>query len=216
MPEGSQTGHEASLGLRPFGLILAGGRSRRMGGGHKTLARVAGRTILERIMERLAPQCGGLAINANDPSHWSAHPFPVLSDPLGSGLGPLAGVLAGLRYLADSLEPHRLLVTVAGDLPFLPYDLVERLMSARTSADAVTACAASAGRQHPTVALWPVWLRRDLELALSSGDLSVSAFQARHRHAAVSWTAGHIDPFFNVNTPEDLALADQLAHACGS
>lgn len=213
-PDGA--GSEANLGLRPFGLILAGGRSRRMGGGHKTLERVAGRTILDRIVECLAPQCDGLAINAREPSRWSAFAGKVLADTVEGDLGPLAGVLAGLEHLDSGTEPQRLLLTVAGDLPFLPRDLALRLASARTKLGATTACAASGGRHHPTVALWPVSLRGDLERALERRDLSVAGFQDRCRHAVESWTIGPVDPFFNVNTPEDLAQADRLARASGS
>lgn len=182
-----------------------------MGGGYKTMERVGEQTILDRIIDRLTPQCDGLAINARDASPWSDFAGPVIADTVAGDLGPLAGVLAGLQHLERSSAPQRLLLTVASDLPFLPSDLADRLTSTRLNQGATTACAASGGRRHHTVALWPVSLRGDLERALKGDGLSVAAFQDRGRHAVACWTSGAIDPFFNVNTPEDLAEANRRA-----
>ena len=189
-----------------LGLILAGGRARRMGGGDKPLLRLGGRTLLERVVERLAPQCGaGLALSANgDPARFGAFPGPVLPDPLPGQPGPLAGILAGLEHAAALGVAD--VVSVSGDAPFLPGDLVARLREARGGAP--VAIAASGSREHYTIALWPAHLRGPLRAYLAGGERRVGGFIARHGARAASWPAQPVDPFLNVNTPEDLASAE--------
>jgi molybdopterin-guanine dinucleotide biosynthesis protein A len=191
-----------------LGLILAGGQARRMGGGDKPLLRLGGRTLLERVVERLGPQCGaGLALSANgDPARFSGFPGPVLPDPLPGQPGPLAGILAGLEHAAA--QGLARVVSVSGDAPFLPGDLVARLQAA--APEAGIALAASDERQHFTIALWPTALRGDLRDYLERGERRVGGFIARHARRAVSWPVAPVDPFLNVNTPEDLAAAAAL------
>lgn len=195
-----------------LGLVLAGGLGRRMGGADKPLLRLGGRTLLERVVERLAPQCpDGLALSANgDPSRFAPFPGPVLPDGVPGHPGPLAGILAGLDFFASrssSEDGH--VLSVPGDAPFLPPDLAARLVAARGEAGAAIALAASGGREHYTVALWPVSLRADLRRALAERDeRRVGAFIARHGAAVAAWPTGPVDPFLNVNTPEDLAAAE--------
>jgi molybdenum cofactor guanylyltransferase len=192
-----------------LGLILAGGQARRMGGGDKPLLRLGGRTLLERVVARLGPQCGaGLALSANgDPARFDGFPGPVLPDALPDWPGPLAGILAGLDHAA-ALGIARV-VSVSGDAPFLPEDLVARLRMAGPGSG--IALAASGARQHFTIALWPADLRDDLRAYLERGERRVGAFIARHAPALVSWPAEPVDPFLNVNTPEDLAAAEMAA-----
>ena len=189
------------------GVILAGGLARRMGGGDKALRCVGGQSVLDRLIARLAPQVAFLAINANgDPTRFAATGLPVIADGVPGHPGPLAGVLAGLDWAAGLGFAE--VVTVPGDAPFLPHDLVVRLQQARRAT--AIACAASGGRVHPVVALWPITLRVALRAALESGLRKVESFAAAQGLVTCEWPADPIDPFFNVNTPEDLAEADRL------
>lgn len=194
-----------------IGVILAGGLARRMGGGDKPLVEIAGRPILAHVIERLAPQCGLLAINANgDPARFARFGLPVVADGVEGFAGPLAGVLAGMDFGAAEGAAH--VLTAPGDTPFLPADLLSRLQEARMRTGAEIAVAASQKRAHHAVALWPVGLRADLRRALVEEDeRKVSAFIARFSNVTVDWPAEPYDPFFNVNTPEDLARAEAIA-----
>ncbi|CAM5771197.1 molybdenum cofactor guanylyltransferase MobA [Bosea minatitlanensis] len=193
------------------GLVLAGGLSRRMGGGDKPLRMLAGRPILAHVVERLRGQCDGLLINANgDPARFAAYGLPVLADTVPGFAGPLAGILAGLDWLAAARPGAGWLVSVAADTPFAPNDLVARLHAARAAAGTALACAASAGRRHHAIGLWPVELRHDLRAALASGERRLGRWTEKHGVAVAEWPAEPVDPFFNINTPEELAEADGL------
>lgn len=196
-----------------LGLILAGGLGRRMGGVDKPLLELGGRTLLARVVERLGPQCpAGLALSANgDPERFAGFPGAVVPDPVPGRPGPLAGLLAGLDFAAAHHPVVTHVLSVPGDAPFLPGDLAARLGSALKGAP--IALAASGGREHYTVALWPVGLRDDLRRALCERDeRRVGAFIARHGAAVVEWPVETVDPFLNVNTPGDLAAAAELTH----
>jgi molybdopterin-guanine dinucleotide biosynthesis protein A len=194
----------------PLGLILAGGRATRMGGGDKGLLRLGGRTLLERVVDRVSPQVEGLALNANgDPARFARFGLPVLADPLPGFPGPLAGVLAGLDWAAA--QGANDVVSVAADTPFFPPDLVPRLLMARDEAAVPIALAATPGpERHPTFGLWPVALRDDLRAALEGGLRKVVDWTDRHGAASAVFPVGGYDPFFNVNTPEDLAKAEAM------
>lgn len=195
---------------RLLGLILAGGLGRRMGGLDKPLLTLGGQPILARIAQRLAPQCdGGVALSANgDVSRFSTvFAGPVLPDPMPGRPGPLAGILAGLDHAAASGHVRHVL-SVPGDAPFLPEDLAERLSAAR--GERPIAVAASGGREHYTVALWPVAIRDDLRAWLAAGERRVGAFIARHGASVVEWPAEPADPFLNLNAPEDVLRAEDI------
>ncbi len=194
------------------GAILAGGLARRLGGGDKTLRQVGGHTVLERLIERLRPGVARLIINVNeDPARFAAHGLPIVPDTLPDHPGPLAGVLAALDWTAASEPSIAWVVTVPGDAPFLPKDLVARLHEARLREGARLAYAGSAGRTHPVVGLWPVSIRDDLRHVLTvRGIRRIDRFTEPYPRAVVEWNATPVDPFFNVNTPEDLAEADRL------
>ena len=192
----------------PLGVILAGGLARRMGGGDKGLLSLGGRTILSRVIDRLSPQVAGLALNANgDPARFAGYGLPVVADGIDGFVGPLAGVLAGLDWAAG--EGADTIVTAAADTPFFPEDLAPRLLLAAEEAGTPIALVATAGR-HPTFGLWPVALRDDLRAALEAGTRKVVAWTDRHGAATATFPDTPFDPFFNVNTPEDLARAEAL------
>ena len=193
------------------GLLLAGGVSRRLGGGAQCLRPLAGRTILDRIVERVRPQVARLVLNANgDPARFAAYDLPVVADSVEGFAGPLAGVLAGLDWAAANAPDCPWVASVPTDAPFLPADLVARLRAA-TEEGADMACAASAGQSHPVVGLWPVRLREDLRHALTIEQIhKVDVWTARYRLASVDFPIAGTDPFFNTNRPEDLAEAERL------
>ncbi len=195
-----------------LGLLLAGGLARRMGGGDKPLRTIAGRSILAHVIERLAPQCDGLVINANgDPARFADYGLPVVADSVPDFAGPLAGILAGLDWMAAHRPQTEWLVSVAADTPFIPRDLVPRLHEAREEQGVPLACAASGGWTHPVIGLWPVSLRDDLRRALTVEDeRKIDRWTARHGCASAEWPVEPVDPFFNANRPEDLDEAERL------
>jgi molybdenum cofactor guanylyltransferase len=196
-----------------LGVVLAGGLARRMGGADKAHIRIGGRTILERVVERLRPQCAALILNANDaPERFADTGLPVVPDSVADYPGPLAGILAGLDWAAERSLEIEWVVSVPSDCPFLPRDLVANLHDARVAASAQLACARSGERRHPVVALWPVSLRRDLQRAITGeGARKVDNWIARFTIGFADWPAAPVDPFFNVNTPGDIAEAERLA-----
>jgi molybdenum cofactor guanylyltransferase len=196
-----------------LGVVLAGGLARRMGGADKAHIRIGGRTIVERVVERLRPQCAALILNANDaPERFADTGLPVVPDSVPDYPGPLAGILAGLDWAAERSLEIEWVVSVPSDCPFLPRDLVANLHDARVAASAQLACARSGERRHPVVALWPVSLRRDLQRAITGeGARKVDNWIARFTIGFADWPAAPVDPFFNVNTPGDIAEAERLA-----
>jgi molybdopterin-guanine dinucleotide biosynthesis protein A len=193
--------------------LLAGGLARRMGGGDKPMRRIGGRTILDRVIARLRPQCDELILNANgDPARFADFGLTVVPDSVADFPGPLAGILAALDWAAANRPGTRLVLSVAADCPFLPRDLVVRLTEALVSEHAQLAVAASGGQSHPVVGLWEVALRDELRHALVQEDVrKIDRWTARYRLATVTWPTVPLDPFFNANTMDDIAEADRLA-----
>ena len=201
-----------------LGLVLAGGLARRMGGGDKALIDIGGQTILDRVLEILKPQCACILLNANgDPSRFARFGLPVEPDEIPDFAGPLAGILTGLDWMAAHRPDLEWMLSVPGDCPFLPADLVDRLHQVRTEAGMPLACARSGDWRHPVVGLWNVALREDLRHALVDEGLhKIEVWTARHGVAIAEWPDQPVDPFFNVNTPEDRERASQLARQlCG-
>ncbi|RVD70897.1 MAG: molybdenum cofactor guanylyltransferase MobA [Mesorhizobium sp.] len=196
------------------GIILAGGQSRRMGGGDKTLLVLGGRSLLDHVVARLVPQVGPLALSANgDPARFARFGLPVLADTVEGYAGPLAGILTGIEWASIACDA---VVTVAGDTPFFPKDLIERLATAAATKPGAVTVASSGGRRHPTFALWPLGLHDALRRFLVDEDnRRVSAFIDRHDVVDVEFPmlasgGQQIDPFFNINMPDDLAIAERL------
>lgn len=204
--------------LSPLGVILAGGRSERMGGREKAMLSLGRRPMIAHVVERLAGQVERIVINANgDPARFRGFGLPVIADTLEGLLGPLAGLLAGMEYSLKAMGGADI-VTVAADTPFFPADLVARLAAARREADVPLALAASESGTHHTIGLLSIALMGDLAATLKAGHRKAGDWTARHRPAIVKFdtiVAGgrHIDPFFNVNRPEDLARAEEYAEA---
>ena len=196
-----------------IGVILAGGRAERLGGGDKSLRAVGGKAILARVIERVRPQVDDLVLNANgDPARFAALGLPVVPDSIPDFAGPLAGVLAGLDWAATHHPQVHYIVTVPADGPFVPRDLVRHLADTLATEDAELVTAASGGQTYPVVGLWPVTLRTALHDALTKeGVRKVDAWTRRFRRAIATFPGEPVDPFFNANTPEQLAEAERLA-----
>jgi molybdenum cofactor guanylyltransferase len=194
------------------GLLLAGGQSRRMGGGDKSLRLLGRQTLLDRVIDRVRPQVAALVLNANgDPVRFARFGLPVVTDSIADFAGPLAGVLAGLDWTAANRPDCKFVVSLATDAPFLPADLVARLVDGMAAQGADLACAASGGQLHPVIGLWPVRLREELRHALAAERIrKVDVWTARYRLAAVDFPITGADPFFNANRPEDLDRAAAL------
>ncbi|MGA2288651.1 molybdenum cofactor guanylyltransferase MobA [Bradyrhizobium sp.] len=199
------------------GVLLAGGLARRMGGGDKPMRQIGGRTILERVIARLAPQCDGLILNANgDPARFARFGLPVIADTVENFPGPLAGILAALDWAAAARPEVEWVLSAAADCPFLPRDLVARLQRARVNEKAELAVAASDGQSHPVIGLWRVDLRAALRHALVVEDIRrIDRWTARYRLATVEWPVDPLDPFFNANTMDDIEAAERLAELDG-
>jgi molybdopterin-guanine dinucleotide biosynthesis protein A len=195
--------------VRPVGVLLAGGLARRMGGGDKPLRMLQDRPLLDHVIAAVAPQCAALVLNANgDASRFAPWGLPVVADTLPDHPGPLAGVLAGMRWAALHHPAATDVLSVPTDTPFLPRDLAARLMAGRGAS--ALACATSFGRTHPVAGLWPVALADALEAWLREGGRRADRWTALHGVAEVDFSATP-DPFFNVNSPGQLAEAEALA-----
>jgi molybdopterin-guanine dinucleotide biosynthesis protein A len=198
---------------KTLGLVLAGGLARRMGGGDKARIKIGGVTILQRVIACLTPQCSRVILNANgDPARFADTGLPVIADSVPHFAGPLAGILAGLDWAAANAPQCEWLASAPGDCPFLPDNLVARLHEARVAAATPLVCARSGEWRHPVVGLWPLTLRDELRRALVEEGLhKIEIWTARHGVAIADWPAEPIDPFFNVNMPEDARRAEALA-----
>ena len=197
-----------------LGVILAGGLASRMGGGDKSLKSLGEKTILETVMDRLSPQVKTIVLNANgDPMRFSKFEIPVIQDQTNEFLGPLAGILSGLDWASENGFSQ--IVTVAADTPFFPMTLVKTLNKALLNSVSQIALAATSKKdskriiRHPTFGLWPVSLRNDLRNALDLGVRKVVQWTETHEHVDVIFKIEGSDPFFNVNTYEDLDIAKQ-------
>lgn len=189
-------------------VILAGGQGRRLGGSEKALVEINGQRLIDRLLERIRPQCPTLAISLRSLKPWAdQYGMPILVDRPTAECGPLGGICAALNW-AQSLDPEPdWVVTVPVDLPFLPPTLIQKLTASKTDI-----CIATSGDQtHYTVAAWRPKLVEPLEQALRSGAVAVKDFQSQCSSVAIEWPVEDIDPFFNVNTPENIEQAELYA-----
>jgi len=197
-----------------YGLILAGGKARRMGGGDKALMKLAGRPLLQHAIERARPQVRDLIINANgDGARFDAFGLPVVPDVIDGYAGPLAGVLTGLEWVAENAPDCSWLATFATDAPFFPDDMVERMLECIEREKADMACAIRNGRTHPVFALWPLALKDDLRRAMVDEDMrKVDQWTSRYHivHVEFADATRGMDPFFNINVAEQLAEAEHF------
>ena len=201
-----------------IGVLLAGGRASRLEGGDKCLLELGRKKLLAWTIERLRPQVGALVLNANgDPGRFASFGLPVIADyaspKIGDFAGPLAGVLAGMTYALAKTPEATGVLTAPTDTPFLPLNLVARLVTA--SAGKQLAVARSATGIHPVVGLWPLALAEDLRRDLEAGQRKVVDWVKAQGAVEVDFPEERIggrsfDPFFNINRPEDLAEAEAL------
>ncbi|PPR60806.1 MAG: Molybdenum cofactor guanylyltransferase [Alphaproteobacteria bacterium MarineAlpha4_Bin2] len=200
------------MGREISAVLLAGGQARRMGGGDKCLRLLGGRTILERVIERVCPQVASLVLNANgDPKRFGKFGLPVAGDIVDGFAGPLSGILTGLRWTLKNADNCEWMVSIPTDAPFIPKDLVASLMAEITQKKADIACAVSGGRTHPVVGLWPVRLADALERALIDENMrKIDHWTARYCVIEVDFPIENVDPFFNANRPEDVLEAERL------
>ena len=199
------------------GVLLAGGLARRMGGGDKCLRTLGGETLLARVIARVRSQVGDLILNANgDPARFADYGLPVVADAVSGHAGPLAGVLTGLEWARAHRPQAGWIATFPTDAPFLPPDLVARFGAAIEAEGAELACAASGGRTHPVIGLWPVALAAALREAMEEEEMrKIDRWTARYRLAEVAYPAEPMDPFFNANRPDDLADAETWLATAG-
>jgi len=203
------------------GVILAGGLGRRMGGGDKPLMTIGGRPMLDRVVERLTPQVDKVVLNANgDPARFAGYGLPVVPDSIQGFAGPLAGLHAGMRWAEKNMPQARFIVSAAADTPFFPENLVPRLTACGADAEDTIALAASPAGTHPVFGRWPVAVADDLEAFLKTGESGkILVFADRYIRLNVPFeeialsNGGTVDPFFNVNTPEEAARAEEIAAA---
>lgn len=194
------------------GVLLAGGQSRRMGGGDKCLQILGGEPILSRVIARASCQVETVLLNVNgDPNRFASFGLPVVADVVEGSQGPLAGILTGLEWASANIVGAQYIVTFPVDAPFFPLDLVSRFEAAIKGSTSRLACASSAGRAHPVFGLWPLSLANDLRKALVEENMrKIDAWTARHDLVEVSFPAEPFDPFFNLNRPDDLIKAEQV------
>jgi molybdopterin-guanine dinucleotide biosynthesis protein A len=188
------------------GVVLAGGRSRRMGGGDKALIDVDGQTLLGRVIERVHPQVVSLVLSVNgNPQRFTRFGLPILPDVIEGNAGPLAGILSALEWVRRSLPDIRWMASVAVDTPLVPEDFVARLLSSVSQEEAEIGCAVSGAKRHPVLGLWPVGLAGELRTAMVvDGIRKVDQWTARYKVADVCWPIEAGDPFLNVNAPDDI------------
>ena len=197
------------------GLLLAGGQSRRMGGGDKCMQLLGGVTLLARVIDVARPQVDELILNANgDPARFKEYGLPVVGDVVDGFAGPLAGILTGLEWSRDNRPACSWVASFACDAPFAPNDLISRLSGAIEDQNGELGCASSNGRDQPVIGLWPVALAAELRTALVDEDIrKVDVWTARYRLGRANWAIDPVDPFLNVNRPEDLARAEDVLYS---
>jgi molybdopterin-guanine dinucleotide biosynthesis protein A len=194
-------------------VVLAGGQATRLGGGDKCRRLISGTSIIDRVIAALRPQTNLLLLSANGPpERFSDLGLTVIGDGETELQGPLGGLLSAMSWIAENAPSITGLVSAPADSPFLPADLVDRLQAAATQGPGEIAMASSGGRKHPVAALWPLGLRDALAETLAApGSRSVLKFANRFKVVTEEFSVDPVDPFFNVNTPEDLAAAEKLA-----
>ncbi|NQV98086.1 MAG: molybdenum cofactor guanylyltransferase MobA [Rhodospirillales bacterium] len=204
--------------INVVGVLLAGGLSRRMGGGDKNLLQLAGQSILSRTIARVTPQVSTLILNANgDAGRFASYGLPVVGDVIDGFAGPLAGILTGLEWASANRPDCQWIATFPTDAPFLPENLVAKLMQAVAAEGADMACATSNNRTHPPIAVWPVRLKNELRQAMVDEDMrKIDLWTGRYSTAHVAFDDPDMDPFFNINRPENLDEAERYLAQSGS
>ncbi|MDB4128046.1 molybdenum cofactor guanylyltransferase MobA [Hyphomicrobiales bacterium] len=194
-------------------LLLAGGQSRRLGGGDKCLKILEKEVILDKILKKILPQNKSIILNANgDPNRFSKYSFPIVKDTIEGHLGPLVGVLSGMEWAKENQKNKKYIVSIATDTPFFPNNIVNKLYNTLKNRPEKIICASWQGRANPVFAIWPISLSHNLRADILSGARKIDSWTAKYGIYAVNFISPN-DPFFNINTPEDLKLADQIMRA---
>jgi len=195
------------------GIILAGGLARRMGGGDKCLLPLAGKTLLQRTVDRAQPQVEQLLLNANGSSlRFARTRLPVIADTYANNLGPLAGIHTGFTWMETKAPNAAWLVSFASDTPFFPTNLVEALLDGAKTSSSKLVVAVSKSRVHPVFALWHISLKTKIEAQLATGEVPrLQEWMTAQNPAQVEFNADAYDPFFNINTPQDLYAAEPMS-----
>jgi molybdopterin-guanine dinucleotide biosynthesis protein A len=194
------------------GVILAGGQSRRFGGGDKFLKTLNGTPLIDHVVERVRSQTDGLIINSNSEAVlFESFDLPVVADTIQGYAGPLAGILTGMEWVKENAPAHEWMITFPSDGPFIPLDCAQKMLLCAESDKVEIVCAASGGRTHPVCALWHIDLAQDLRRAMQEEEMrKIDLWTARHKLSVLEFSDQPHDPFFNINRPEDLARAEQI------
>jgi molybdenum cofactor guanylyltransferase len=191
-------------------ILLAGGQSRRLGGGDKCLISLEKEIILDKILKKILPQNKSIILNANgDPDRFSKYSFPIIQDTMDGYLGPLVGILSGMEWVRKNQKNKKYIVSIATDTPFFPYNLVEKLYSTVVARPEKIICASWQGRKNPIFAIWPISLSDDLRKDILLGSRKIDSWTSKYGVYAINFVSPN-DPFFNINTPEDLELANEM------
>ena len=197
-----------------LGVILAGGQSKRMGGGHKGLIELQKKPLCLHVIDRLRPQVGSVILNVNTHEEFfTKFGLPLVKDSLNNFVGPLGGVLAGMDWAFHN--GYEYIVTAAADTPFFPLNLVENLRQVMKKDNYSIVMASTIDCQkkqniHPTFGLWKVNLREDLRKSLNEGVRKMVAWTDRHSFCYSKFPSDNFDCFFNINNPEDLKKAKNI------
>ncbi len=195
-----------------LGVILAGGQSRRFGGGDKFIKELNGEALVDRVVERVRPQTEQMIISSNSETpHLTKFGLPIVADTIHGFAGPLAGILTGMEWTRQHYPDIEWIVSFPSDAPFVPLDCVSKMLEQAQMDNAEIVCASSAGRTHPVCALWRIDLADNLRQAMEEEEMrKIDLWTARHRLSALEFSDQPFDPFFNINRPEDLEQAEVI------
>ena len=198
-----------------WGLLLAGGQSRRMGGGDKCLQKLGGKSLLARVIKCARPQVDHIILNANgDVGRFDSYGLKVVKDVVDGFAGPLAGILTGLEWVRENQPECHWVASFACDAPFVPGNLVSRLSEAIVEKECTLVCASSNGQDQPVFGLCPLALAEDLRSSLVKECIrKVDTWTGRYHLVRANWSTDPIDPFLNVNRPSDLIEAERVLRA---
>ena len=193
------------------GVILAGGSARRLGGKGKAFINISGVSLIDLVLRKIETQVDRVAINTRDKNSFSQYNYPIIEDLITEegGSGPLAGISSAIKWAKKSINPVSHVITVPVDTPLLPMDLVHRMSLELKIKKSDIIFASSNNNIYPVVSMWSLSLDNHLDKALSNGVRKIDAFTSSYNVSTVDWSFNDVDPFFNINNPEDITLAEK-------